>query len=168
MRVLTTFIMLWITAPAFVSTGLEKDHKIDDRIEQLRQTLLTRRSPAFLLVPSLDEQNRSEQSSRVMRPYVSLQFNYNLADLRWKGEGAAELPVRVHWETARVDGSLSGTMKLARIGDDWYFRSFDFLLFPWGEVTAAALLAVAFTVGVFLIYRRLRNRKRVTSAPLGS
>ncbi len=92
-----------------------------------------------------------------MRPYVSLRFVYSLADLRWKGNDLAELPLRVQWKTARVNGSLSGTARFVRVGDEWYFKSFDFLLFPWTEVVVASSLGVAFTVAIFVIYRRIRQ-----------
>jgi hypothetical protein len=113
-----------------------------------------------MLVPALDEQSRTDQSRKVMRPYVSLQFEYNLADLQWKGEDSIELPARVRWETPRVEGSLTGTIKMVRVAGDWYFRSFDFLLFPWGEVILGGLAAIAFTVGVFWLVRRFNKRNK--------
>jgi len=164
MRFLTTLIMLCATISAFASAAPEQQEKINSRIQQLRQVLLTRGSPDSMLVPSVDEQSRVDQSRSVMRPYISLQFEYSMADLRWKGEDVAELPVRVRWETAKVDGSLSGTMNLVRVGGEWYFRSFDFLQFPWAEVILAALVAVAFTVGMFWLARKLKNRRKAAPA----
>lgn len=152
-------IFLCITVFAFASTEPIQQDQINNRIQELRETLLSRKSPESLLLPSLDTQSRTEESHRVMRAYVSLQFSYNLADIRSEGENLAEIPVRIHWETPQVQGYLTGTMKLTRVGDKWYFRSFDFLLFPWNKVIAASLVAVAFTVGIFLVYRRLRRRK---------
>jgi hypothetical protein len=158
MKTIVIFFLLSVGGLGAVLSGPEKQDKIRGRLEQLRETLLARKSPSFLLPPSMSEQIRAQQSSSVMRPYVVLQFEYNLADVRWKGDDAAELPLRVNWKTAKVEGSLSGTAQFVRVGDEWYFGSFDFLLFPWREVVLASLLAVAFTVAIFVLFRRLRGR----------
>jgi hypothetical protein len=164
MRLLSPLILLCATVAAFGSAGQDEQAKrINDRVQHLRQVLLAREAPDFMLVPSIDSQTRANQGKKVMRPYVWLQFEYSMADLRWKGDNAAELPLRVEWKTAKVDSSISGTAQLVRVGDEWYFRSFDFLLFPWREIILASLLAVAFTSALFALYRRWRKPKAVVT-----
>ena len=164
MRVYFSVILMCLSIFALASPLPDKQDLIRARIEQLRQALLTRKSPDALLSPLLGEQARVTESCKIMRSYIALQFDYSLADLRWKGEDAAELPLRVQWKTAKVDGSLSGTAQFVQVGNDWYFRSFAFLLFPWEEVILATLLAIAFTVAVFAIYRRWGKRGKAVPA----
>jgi len=165
MRSLYLFILLLCINPLVLGySAQEQKDKIDARLEQLRQTLLARQSPGFLLPPTISEQARGEQSRDAMRPYVALRFEYSLKDIRWRGNDTADLPLRVEWKTAKVDGSLSGTAHFVRIDDEWYFRSFDFLLFPWREVVLASLVAVAFAAVILVLFFRLRRHKATSPA----
>jgi len=93
MRTTLAVVLLCVNALAVAQPGSEKPAKINERMEQLGETLLARKSPGFMLPPSMNEQTRAEESSSVMRPYVALQFEYSLADVRWKGDDTAELPL---------------------------------------------------------------------------
>jgi hypothetical protein len=83
--------------------------------------------------------------------------------MRWKGEDAAELPVRIQYATTKVQTSLSGTMYFSRASGEWYFSDFGFMLFPWGVVVVAMFAAVAFSVGAWMLVRRSQRCKRATS-----
>lgn len=163
MRSYLVLVLLLTTVRAIAAPSM--DLKIDARIRQLQKRLLSRESPSSMLLPSLDESTRQHLSNQAMRAYTSLDFEYKLSDLRKQGEDIVDLPLHVKWKTEHLNGSLSGRAEFVRVGDEWYFRSFDFLVFPWLEVIVAALLGLIFSLAMFALYRRLQKRKKTILAP---
>jgi hypothetical protein len=68
MKLLAALIILFVNITATASAGPDSANNIDVRIKELRQTLLTRRTPEPLLVPSLNAQKRAELSRKIMAP----------------------------------------------------------------------------------------------------
>jgi hypothetical protein len=98
-----------------------------------------------------------------VRPYVSIQFRYNLADLQPTSSNRAKLPLIMEWETARETGRLTGTAQLEKVGNRWYFADFDFMTFPWVLIVVMCLFGVAFAVVV--LYFHWRPQKQLQSVP---
>lgn len=155
------FLLMILLSSAYALCAPTQDDtvkEVENRIQQLRQDLLNRKSPESLLVPTLDKDVREKLSRMVARPYVSLQFSYSQADLRRLSDDSVELPVRTQWQTASVQGSVSGTMKFVRIGGEWYFQNLDFLVFPWRTVVIGSGIGLAFAVAILVWYFRSRRR----------
>jgi hypothetical protein len=102
---------------------------IDRLFQDLKQTLINRSAPEDLLSPSLTASQRQEEAQKALRPYVKLQFRYNLADLQRTNATQAKLPLIMEWETARQTGTIKVSAELEKIDDRWYFRNFDFMAF---------------------------------------
>jgi hypothetical protein len=96
-----------------------------------------------------------------VRPYVSIQFRYNLADLQPTSSNRAKLPLIKEWETARETGRLTGTAQLEKVGNRWYFADFDFMTFPWVLIVVMCLFGVAFAVVVLTSIGGRKSNSRV-------
>lgn len=158
-------VVLFVFGIAGVGVAQSTDERDIDRLFQdLRQTLIKRSAPDSLLVPTDTFSQRIEEAQKAMRPYVGLQFKYNLADLQRKTQNTATLPLIIQWETARSSGRLESTAHLEEVDGRWYFRDFEFMQFPWAIVIGGCSLGLVFTVVALYFYRRSQTRWQHTPA----
>ena len=126
--------------------------------------LIKRTVPEALLSPAFIASRRQEEAEKAMRPYVSVVFKYNLADLERTSPTTAKLPLIVEWETARETGRISDTALLERVDDRWYFKNFGFMTFPWLLIAVMCSFGVAFAVVVLYFYWRTKKRRQAVPA----
>jgi hypothetical protein len=151
-------VMLWI-APIGIAQSTD-EQGIDQLFQDLKQTLINRSAPEGLLSPSLPASQRQEEARKALRPYVKLQFRYNLADLQRTDATQAKLPLIMEWETARQTGTITGSAELEKIDDRWYFRNFDFMAFPWAIIVIGCSFGIAFAIVVLYLYKRSIKHRR--------
>jgi hypothetical protein len=165
MRRVTLLVLLVILAIAPISIAQNTDEQDIDRLFlDLKQTLIKRSAPEGLLSPSLPISQRQQEAQKAVRPYVSIQFRYNVADLQRTSEKRAKLPLIMEWETARSTSRLTGTAQLEKVDDRWYFTNFDFMTFPWVIVVVMCSFGVAFAAVVQYLYWRSKKRRRTVAA----
>jgi hypothetical protein len=157
--ILGVLLVMLCYAPFSVAQNTD-ELDIDRLFQDLRQTLIRRSTPEDLLSPSLTASQRQKEAQKAVRPYVTLQFKYNIADLQRTNTNEAKLPLIMEWETARESGRLTDSAELEKVGDRWYFRDFDFMAFPWVIVLGACSIGVAFAIVVLYLYRRSSKRQR--------
>jgi hypothetical protein len=156
--------VLLILLFAFVPTCISQktnEQDIDRLFADLKAMLIKRTIPEALLSPAFIASRRQEEAEKAMRPYVSVAFKYNLADLQRTSQGTAKLPLIIEWETARETGRISDTALLEKVDGRWYFKNFDFMTFPWLLVAVMCSFGVAFSVLVLHFYWRTKKRRQV-------
>ena len=137
------------------------EQDIDRLFADLKQTLVKRATPDALLSPTLSAAQRQDEVKKATRPYVTIDFKYNLADLQRTSPTRAKLPLIMEWETARQTGRIQDTAQLEKVDGRWYFSDFDFMAFPWVLVVVGCSLAVGFASLVICFYRRNKKRSPV-------
>lgn len=161
MRYSVLLFALLLFAPAPQALCQDKDRTdIDQLFHALKLALIQRSSPERFLSPSLPASRRGREAEKAVRPYVTLEFKYNLADLRSEGSDRAALPLIVEWETAKASGRMTDTAELEKVDGQWFFRNYGFLSFPWGMVVGGCLIGVAFATTVLYFFVRSRRRTR--------
>ena len=132
MRKIPTILLVLLSAFVLTCMSQNPDEKDIDRLfEDLKASLIKRTVPeALLSLPTFIASERQEEAEKAMRPYVSVAFKYNLADLQRTSPSTAKLPLIIEWETARATGRVSNTALLERIDNRWYFKNFDFIISP--------------------------------------
>jgi hypothetical protein len=157
-----------LVALSIVPIGIAQstdEQGIDRLFQDLKLALINRSAPEALLSPSMAPSRRQEEAQKALRPYVTLQFRYNLADLHQTNAMQAKLPLIMEWETARQTGTITGSAELEKINDRWYFRNFDFMAFPWAITVIGCSFGIAFAVVVLYLYRRsIRHRRQLLPA----
>src|SRR5678815_642120 len=132
MRKIPTILLVLLSAFVLTCMSQNPDEQDIDRLfADLKASLIKRTIPEALLSPTFIASGRQEEAEKAMRPYVSVAFKYNLADLQRTSPSTAKLPLIIEWETARATGRISNTALLERIDNRWYFKNFDFMTFPW-------------------------------------
>jgi hypothetical protein len=154
-------LMFWQVPLATAQSTDEAD--IDRLFQDLKQTLIKRSVPNDLLSPSLTASQREKEVQKAIRPYVTLQFKFNVADMGRVNSNEAKLPLIVEYETAREVGRLTGSAELERVDGRWYFRDFDFMTFPWALVIGMCSIGVAFAAVVLFLSKRSKKRQRQPS-----
>jgi hypothetical protein len=153
---------------ALVSRGIAQnsdEQDIDRLFQSLKQTLIHRSTPESLLSPLLTASKRQEEAKRALRPYLTVQFKYNVADMDREGPNEAKLPLIMEWEAASSSGRIESSAHLIKVGDHWYFRDFDFMAFPWVLVVVMCSFSVALVgLVLYLYFRSKRLRQRVVAA----
>jgi hypothetical protein len=156
-------VLLMLFGFVRISGAQSTDERDVDRLfEEFKQALMRRTSPGGLLSPSLEASQRERETQKASRPYVSLQFKYNLAALQRTSASGAKLPLMMEWETAHETGRLTASARLEKVADRWYFSDFDFRAFPWAIIMIGCFIGVAFAVLVLYFYWRSRKRRRQT------
>jgi hypothetical protein len=159
-------LVLALSSISFAQSTDQQD--IDRLFQDLKQLLVKRSPPDALLAPSLTAQKRHKESEKTVRPYLNIEFKYNVADLQRNGSNEAELPLIVEWETKHGSGSLTDSADLVRVDGRWYFKDFDFMAFSWTLITIIVVMCasgVAFAVFVlYLYYRYRKGRRQLVSA----
>jgi hypothetical protein len=154
-------LVLALTSIGFTQTTDEKD--IDRLFQDFKQALVKRSSPDALLTPSLTVQQRHKEIEKTVRPYLNVNFKYNVGDLRRTSFNEAELPLIVEWETVHGSGSMTDSADLVRVDGRWYFSNFDFMTISWTLITIIVVMctgAVAFAAFVLYLYYHIRKRGR--------
>jgi hypothetical protein len=136
------------------------EQEIDKLFQELKLTLVNRSRPENLLSPLRSESKRQKGAQKALRPYLTVQFKSNVADLERTGPNDAQLPLTVEWETARASGGFQDSAHLVKVGDRWYLRDFDFMTFPWVLLWVVCSFSVAL-VGIVLYFRAGRVRRRI-------
>jgi hypothetical protein len=165
MRKIPTILLILLSA--FVSTCMSQnpdEQDIDRLFSDLKTMLIKRTVPEALISPSFTGSRRQAEAEKAMRPYVSVAFKYNLADLQRMGPSTAKLPLIIEWETARETGRISDTAQLEKVDNRWYFKDFDFMTFPWLFIAVGCSFGVAFAVVVLYFYWRNKKRHQVVPA----
>jgi len=165
MRRYKSLVLLVIVAITPISIAQNADEQDIDRLfSDLKQTLIKRSAPEVLLSPSLTMAQRQKEAQKTLRPYLSIEFRYNLADLQHTSSKQAKLPLIVEWETARATGRLTATAQLEKVDNRWYFMDFDFMTFPWVLVAIMCSLGFAFAVVVLYFYWRPKKQRQTVPA----
>ena len=161
--------LLMFTISTICNAQNADQQDIDRLFADLRQTLIKRTAPDALLSPAVPAVRRQEEAQKALRPYVTLEFRYNLADLKQTGPNVAKLPMIVEWETANGSSTITASAQLEKVDNRWYFTNFDFMSFPWVVVIVlACLVAVAFASVVLYLYWRLYWRFKKSRHPVSA
>lgn len=154
-------VMLTLFALTADMVGQNTDEQDIDRLfRDLKQTLINRSTAERLLSPSLTASKRQEEAQKALRPYLTVEIKYNVADIDRTGQNEAKLPLIMEWETARASGRIQDSAHLIKVGDRWYFRDFDFMTFPWALVVVICSFSVALVGLVFNLYFRSKRMGR--------
>lgn len=165
MRRFKLWVLLLIVAISPTSLAQNADEQDIDRLFlDLKQTLIQRSAPEGLLWPSLTKEQRQKEAQKAVRPYVSIQIRYNLADLQRTSSNQAKIPLIIEYETARQTGRLTGTAELEKVDNRWYFVDFDFMAFPWVLIVVMCSFGVAFAVVVLYFYWRPKKQRHAVPA----
>jgi hypothetical protein len=169
LKILLCAALLMFTISTICNAQNADQQDIDRLFADLRQTLIKRTAPDAFLSPTLPAVRRQEEAQKALRPYVTLEFRYNLADLKQSGPNVAKLPLIMEWETANGSGKISASAQLEKVDNRWYFTNFDFMSFPWMFVVVVACsVAVAFASVVLYLYWRLYKRLKKSRQPVSA
>jgi hypothetical protein len=164
MRTIPTILLLLLSTLVSNCISQNTDEQDIDRLfADLKAMLINRTLPEPLLSPTLAASRRQAEAEKAMRPYVSIAFRYNLADLQRTSPNTAKLPLIIEWETARETGRISETAFLEKVGNQWYFKNFNFMNFPWLLIGVMSSFGVAFAVVVLYFYRRSKKQKALSA-----
>jgi hypothetical protein len=153
-------LVLAVTSISFSQTTNEQD--IDRLFRDFKQSLIKRSLLDALLAPSLTAEQRQKEIEKAVRPYLNIEFKYNVGDLQRTSASDAELPLIVEWESVHASGSMTGSADLVNVDGRWYFRDFDFMTMSWTLITITVVMCtvgVAFAAFVLYLYYRLRKRQ---------